>query len=105
MNKPVMSQVTAQIATEQSEKAVELRDKGDIAGARKVLEDNAAYIKRSRETYSAGCSGSAVGQRQGTSDLEKKNTEAANSLDDANWNKARKAMRYDQHKAKVQQPY
>ncbi len=35
INKQVMSQVTEQVATENSEKAVELRDKGDVAGAKK----------------------------------------------------------------------
>ena len=37
INKTVMSQVTEQVATENSERAVELRDNGDIDGARKVL--------------------------------------------------------------------
>ncbi len=37
INKGVMSQVTEQIATENSEKAVELRDAGDVTAARKVM--------------------------------------------------------------------
>jgi Ca-activated chloride channel family protein len=39
------------------------------------------------------------------SELESRNEEAAKNLDGEEWNKTRKAMRYDQHKAKVQQKY
>ena len=100
-----MSQVTRQIATEQSEKAVELRDKGDIAGARKVLEDNVQYLKKSRDTYASGAAPAATASVGELSDLEKKNEEAANSLEGGAWDRTRKMMRYDQHKAKVQQAY
>ena len=105
INKGVLAQVTAQIATEQSERAVELRDKGDISGARKLLQDNAAYIKRSRETFSAGAAAAPAASVSTLSELEAKNEEASKYLDGEEWNKTRKAMRYDQHKAKVQQKY
>jgi len=105
LNKTVMSQVTQQIATEQSEKAVELRDKGDIAGARKVLEDNALYLKQSRDTYSSGAAPAATSSIKGLSDLEKQSVEAANNLDEEAWGRTRKSMRSNQHKAKVQQAY
>lgn len=105
INKAVLAQVTAQIATEQNEKAVELRDKGDISGARKMLQDNAAYIKKSRETYSTGASAAPMPSVEVLSDLEKRNEEASRNLDDESWNKTRKTMRYDQHRAKVQQKY
>jgi Ca-activated chloride channel family protein len=105
INKAVLAQVTAQIATEQNEKAVELRDKGDVSGARKMLQDNAAYIKRSRETYSSGLGAVAGPSVETLSELEKKNEEASRNLDGEQWNKTRKSMRYDQHKAKVQQKY
>lgn len=105
VNKPVMSQVTQQIATENSEQAVNLRDKGDIAGARKVLEENAEYIKRSRDTYSAGAAPAAPSELGALSTLEKQSREAANNLDGEGWGRTRKMMRSDQHKAKVQQAY
>jgi Ca-activated chloride channel family protein len=105
LNKAVMSQVAAQIATETSEKAVELRDKGDIDGARKVLEDNAAYIKRSYEQYGAGAAAAPTASIGTLNELEKQSREAASNLDAESWNRTRKAMRYDQHKAKVQQAY
>ncbi len=105
INKAVMSQVAAQIATETSEKAVELRDKGDIAGARKVLEDNATYIKRSYEAYGSGAAPAPTASIGTLNELEKQNLEAADNLDADNWNRTRKAMRYDQHKTKAQQSY
>jgi Ca-activated chloride channel family protein len=105
LNKPVMSQVTQQIATEHSEKAVELRDKGDIDGARKVLEENATYLKQSREQFTAGAAPAPPASVSALNDLETKSREAANSLDAGAWDRTRKAMRYDQHKSKVQQAY
>ena len=105
INKPVMSQVTQQIATEKSEKAVELRDNGDIAGARKVLEENAEYIKRSRDVFTSGAAPAPQASASALSDLERQSREAANKLDSGDWDRTRKMMRSDQHKAKVQQAY
>ena len=105
INKPVMSQVTQQIATEKSEKAVELRDNGDIAGARKVLEENAEYIKRSRDVFTSGAAPAPQASASALSDLERQSREAANKLDSGDWDRTRKMMRSDQHKAKVQQTY
>ncbi len=105
VNKPVMSQVTQQIATEKSEKAVELRDAGDVAGARKVLEENAEYIKRSRDIFTSGAAPAPSASVSALNDLERQSREAANSLDGGDWDRTRKTMRYDQHKAKVQQAY
>jgi Ca-activated chloride channel family protein len=105
INKAVMSQVAAQIATETSEKAVVLRDRGDIKGARKVLEDNAAYVKEAYEQYGSGANAAPTTSLGMLNELEKQNREAAANLDEKSWSRTRKAMRYDQHKAKVQQSY
>lgn len=105
LNKPVMSQVTQQIATENSEQAVELRDKGDIDGARKVLEENAEYIKRSRGVYASGAAPAPAASVGALTDLENKSRAAAGSLEAGDWDRTRKMMRHDQHKAKVQQAY
>jgi Ca-activated chloride channel family protein len=105
INKPVMTQVTAQIATETSEKAVALRDKGDIGGARQLLQDNASFIKRAYEQYGSGAAAAPTASIKSLNELERQNKEAANNLDEENWNRTRKALRYDQHKAKVQQAY
>jgi Ca-activated chloride channel family protein len=105
VNKSVMSQVTEQVATENSEKAVEMRDKGDIVGARKVLEDNAAYLNKQRGYVTSGAAPAPAASAKALDDLERKSREAANSLDGEAWEKTRKAMPYDQHKSKVQQAY
>ena len=105
LNKPVMSQVTEQVATENTEKSVELRDKGDIAGAKKMLQDNAAYLGRQKGSLSSGAAAAPSASIQKLEELEKKSAEAANSLDGDDWDRTRKAMRYDQHKSKVQQKY
>ena len=105
LNKSVMSQVTEQIATDTSEKAVELRDKGDASGAKKMLEDNASYLQRQKDKLGSGAAAAPAASVKTLEELEKKNREAATNLDGQNWDKQRKAMRYDQHKSKVQQSY
>jgi Ca-activated chloride channel homolog len=105
INKPVMTQITEQIATETSEKAVELRDKGDAAGAKKSLEENATYLKNRRALLGSGTGAAPAEALKKLDDLEKKSNEAANNLDEENWGKTRKGMRADQHKSKSMQSY
>jgi len=95
VNKSVMTQVTTQIATERNEKAVALRDQGDLAGASQLLQSNAMYLKNKALEYAAP-ELEAMGQ---------KNKTQAENLDDKNWARTRKSMRYDQHRSKVQQSY
>jgi Ca-activated chloride channel family protein len=105
INKQVMSQVTEQVATENSEKAVELRDKGDVAGAKRVLEENASFLRDKRGVLSIGEAAAAPASVEALKKLEESNREAANNLDNDNWDKTRKVMRQDQHKSKAQQAY
>jgi Ca-activated chloride channel family protein len=105
LNKSVMTQVTEQIATETSEKAVELRDKGDVAGARRMLEENASYLNKEKSRLGTGAAAAPSAAIKTLDELEQKNREAASNLDGEAWGKARKAMRYDQHKSKMQQSY
>jgi Ca-activated chloride channel homolog len=105
INKPVMTQITEQIATEASEKAVELRDKGDMAGAKKSLEDNAAYLKSRKSVLGSGAGAAPETSLKKLEDLERKSNEAASNLDEENWGKTRKGMRADQHKSKSMQSY
>ncbi len=105
VNKSVMTQVTEQIATETSEKAVELRDAGDITQARKMLEDNAAYLNKQKSSLGSGAAPASAKAVEALDALEKKSREAATNIDGDNWDKTRKGMRYDQHKSKVQQKY
>jgi len=105
VNKGVMSQVTEQIATETSEKAVELRDKGDIVGARKMLEDNAFFLNRQKSALGMGAMAAPQASISTLDKLEAKSREAAENLEGESWDKTRKMMRQDQHKSKVQQTY
>jgi len=108
INKAVMSQVAEQVATENSERAVALRDKGDVAGARRVLEENAAYLGRQKDTLGVGSEASPAAPSAALSTLdtlEAKSREAADNLEGEGWDRTRKAMRQDQHKSKVQQSY
>lgn len=105
INKEVMTQVAAQIATEKSEKAVELRDKGDIAGARQLLQENARSIGQLSNDYGSGPGAAAPASISKLKELEEQNRVAAENLDEDSWGRTRKAMRADQHKAKVQQAY
>lgn len=105
INKGVMSQVTEQVATENSEKAVELRDAGDIAGAKRVLEENAGYLNRQKDALGAGAAPAPAASISALDKLEAKSREASENLGGETWDKTRKAMRRDQHKSKVQQAY
>lgn len=95
INKHVMAQVVTQIATRRSEKAVSLRDRGDVAGARALLEKNAKYLGRKAAEYKAPA----------LKDLERKSREAAKGMSGSSWAGTRKAMRARQHRQKVQQSY
>lgn len=95
INKHVMAQVVTQIATRRSEKAVSLRDRGDVAGARALLEKNAKYLGRKAAEYKA----------PELKDLERKSREAAKGMSGSSWAGTRKAMRARQHRQKVQQSY
>ncbi len=105
IDKEVMSEITTQIATERSEKAVSLRDKGDLDGARQLLQENAKYIGRMREGYASGAAPASAKALKELEELEQQNVTAADNLDADNWSKQRKAMRYQQHKAKTRQSF
>ena len=98
VNEDVVAAVTTQIATERSEKAVELRDKGKIEEAKRLLKDNAAYLKDQAEQLPAA---SAAPLQE----LSKRNAKDAESLSDDAWDRTRKSMRADQYKNKTQQSY
>ncbi|MBU2582806.1 MAG: VWA domain-containing protein [Alphaproteobacteria bacterium] len=101
----IMSEITTQIATERSEKAVVLRDKGDLDGARQLLQENAAILSKSRASFAAGEAPASPQALQELEKLEEDSKLAADNLDPEQWAKTRKAMRYQQHKAKQRQSY
>ncbi len=101
----VMSEITTQIATERSEKAVDLRDKGDLAGARQLLQKNAKILSESRANFAAGEAPASPKALKELEKLERDSNIAADNLDANKWAKTRKEMRYQQHKAKQRQSY
>lgn len=94
-DKGVLSAATMQIATERSEKAVKLRDSGRVEEAKKLLEDNAAYLKEQARALSAPA-------LEGLAEEQARDAEAMTSGD---WNRQRKDMRSRQYKGKTQQSY
>ncbi len=99
INEPVMTDVAVQVSNERNEQAVELRDKGDVKAAKKLLEENAAYLKDA----AGRLGGAAAGVLNGVAASAE--SQAAALDDEAQWGKTRKAMRADQHKTKSQQSY
>lgn len=94
INKKVMTDVTTQLATETNERAVDLRDKGDLAGAKKLLQGNASFLRDAAKSLAApALEGMASAAESDAGSLE------------GDWGKTRKAMRANAHKSKVQQSY
>ncbi len=91
----VMAVVAEQIAIARNEKALALRDQGDIAAARQLLKENAAYLRRAAKAYRAPA----------LEEKAKANLQDAARLSSHEWNRTRKLMRSRQHKGKVQQSY
>lgn len=96
LNKDVMVSVTSQIAVERNEMAVKLRDEGKVQAAKKMLDDNAAYIRMQSDR---------VGGSDALGALESSNKEDAQAVSGANWNRSRKLMRAKQYKSKTKQSY
>jgi hypothetical protein len=94
-DKDVLSAATMQIATARSEQAVKLRDSGRIDEARKLLEDNAAYLKEQARALAALA-------LEGMAEEQARDAEAITSGD---WVRQRKDMRSRQYKGKTQQSY
>ena len=108
VDKTVAAQVAVQLAVEDSRKAIELRDKGDIAGAKKILDGSVASTASVREKASAASPGKAAASPKVLYDLdelEKKAKAAAANLDRGSWEVQRKSMRHDQNTYGAQQKY
>lgn len=95
-NADVMGVAVEQKAIETSKQAVELRDKGKIKEAQKILRSNASMLGLSAKKY----------KNKKLEKLKNIQEEEADMLgDSSNWNKQRKQMRSDQHKWETQQTY
>lgn len=96
--KRVMSSVIEQIATERNERAVSLRDKGKVEEARRVLKDNAAYLRQNAQDLGGSFAPTL-------NELADKNLKDSKNLDNRNWTASRKEMKARQYKQKTQQSY
>lgn len=95
INKPVMTDVTTQLATEANEEAVKLRDEGRMDDARKKLEQNATILRDAAKTLSAPALGTMAEQ----------SLKDADEMQSGDWNRTRKSMKANQYKSKAQQAY
>ena len=96
LNKPVMGDITTQLANEVHEQAVQLRDQGKVDDAKKLLNGYAASLDA--QAAIPGFAAAAPIAKQFRSDADKLDNEA-------DWNKNRKAMKADEFKAKTMQSY
>ena len=82
-----------QQAVQLEEQAIELRDAGQTAEAEALFRQNASYLKKNASKFDSDrLSGFAT-----------RSEAASMSLDDAEWNRQRKALRSDHYKTKTQQ--
>lgn len=82
-NKKVMIDVIRQIATENNEKAMALRDQGQIDKAQKALSDNASYLYFNADKYNSRELKEYGGQNS---------SDALAAPSEQNWGRQRKAM-------------
>ncbi|MBM4089427.1 MAG: VWA domain-containing protein [Planctomycetes bacterium] len=95
VNREVMIAVVTQTAVERNKLAVELRDKGRIDEAHAALTANAGYLKLNASKLDSAALGLYADR----------NVVDARNLDDANWGRQRKDMRYMQRSSEAQQSY
>ena len=94
-NVEVMTECVLQIANGRNKLATVLRDKGDVEGARRVLNENAKYLNLNGQAF-----GSTDLMRRGQSNFHQ-----ASSLEGEAWAKTRKGMRQLQNADATQQSY
>jgi Ca-activated chloride channel family protein len=92
-NAAVMTECVLQVANEQNKLATALRDEGDVAGARRLLEANGKYLSSNGTLYKS----EKLRERGGD------NKNQAARLEDKDWGRFRKMMREAQHADSSQQ--
>ncbi len=95
VNKEVLASCVLQIANQRNQEATSIRDRGDIAGAEKILKDNGDYLEMNY-------------RRLGIEELRSRaadNKLQAGKLSEKEWNVNRKAMRGQQAADTQQQSY
>jgi Ca-activated chloride channel family protein len=95
VNRDVMVAVVTQTAVERNKLATELRDKGRVEEARALLNDNVSYLYSNATQLKS----------EALHKYSVKNGIDAGNLDEVNWNRQRKDMRYNQRSHEQQQTY
>lgn len=99
-NAAILAKVGEQKSVVATKEAIKLRDKGDIAAARKVLNETNNRLTLIEERH--GLSGASATRLKAA---KKRAAAAAQSLDRKDWAKTRKALRYEQQKYGSSQSY
>lgn len=94
LNKKVMAECVLQIANLQNERAVILRELGEIEEAQELLESNMGYLSKNAAALNA----------PKLEERAKSNYRQAQSLDEADWVKTKKQMREVQRGDRGQMP-
>ncbi len=94
-NLDILANVSSFIAINRNKEALELRDKGDVDGAKNLLQDNALYLKSQAAILNA--------PQLATEALQ--NEENARQLNEEDWKVQRKMMREQQYKSETKQVY
>ncbi len=95
MDLKVMESAIEQVTIQKSKEAVQLRDKGDILGAQKVMKENVEYLKSSAQGLSSPT----------LDNLEREMRQDADDMGKKDWNKNRKTIIEKQYKRETQQQY
>jgi Ca-activated chloride channel family protein len=92
MNKQVLADAVEQIAIENNQRALALRDKGKVKEAEEVLHGNVYYLRSNAKKLDSEKLDSYASDNQ----------KDADNLDDYNWSRQRKVMRESQSSRKTQ---
>lgn len=91
-NKRVLADAVEQIAIENNQRALALRDAGKIGEARQTLYDNSSYLSSNADRLGSDKLAGYAGE----------NKRDAENLDDENWTRQRKSMRESQSSRQTQ---
>ncbi|MEO1206731.1 MAG: VWA domain-containing protein [Pseudomonadota bacterium] len=89
----ILAKVTGARANLAESEAIRLRDKGDVAAARKILQDNVKALNASVQSNRLSPELRARLKRKAD-----KAQSSARALDGGDWAKTRKSLRYEQHR-------
>ena len=95
MDKKVMKSAVEQVSNVMSKQALKLRDEGKTDEAKKVLNENAAYVQDQAVKLDA----------PELKKLEEETRQNAASIGSGDWNAKRKSMKEQQYRKDTQQKY